>query len=205
MKAMMKKQILKTTTLLMAGWLLAACGTTPPTKFYTLSAEIPQDTQPVNLTDRVIVGIGPIEVAAYLERNQIVTRSGQTRLNLTELDHWAEPIESNIANILATNLSRLLPATHPIARPWSDAEAEFHVLLKITRFDSDPVGEVQLNASWGIQQDRAHKIVVIRETSITQPSVGEGYDAITRNMSLALATLSEEIAQELGKMTSASN
>ena len=189
----------------MAIWLLAACGTTPPTKFYTLSAEVPPGTSPANTTARVIVGIGPVEVAAYLERNQIVTRSGQTRLILTELDHWAEPIESNIANILATNLSRLLPATHPIARPWSDAEAEFHVLLKITRFDSDPAGEVQLNASWGIQGDRTHKIAVIRETSITQPSAGTGYEAITRNMSLALASLSEEIALELGKMTTASN
>ena len=154
--------------------------------------------------ERVIVGIGPVEVAAYLERNQIVTRSGKTRLKLTELDHWAEPIEDTIANVLATNLSRLLPATHPIARPWSDADAEFHVLLKITRFESNSTGEVQLTASWGIQQDRTHKIAIIRDTTISQPSVGEGYDAITRNMSLALAALSEEIALELGNMTSAS-
>jgi uncharacterized lipoprotein YmbA len=191
--------------LLMAAWLLAACGTTPPTKFYTLSAEVPQGTLLANTIDRVIVGVGPVEVAAYLERNQIVTRSGQTRLNLTELDHWAEPIESNIADILATNLSRLLPATHPIARPWSDAQAEYHVLLKITRFDSNSTGEVQLNASWGIQRDRARKIAVIREATITQPAAGKGYEAIARNMSLALASLSEEIALELGKMTSTSN
>jgi len=190
---------------MIAAGLLAACGTTPRTKFYTLSAEIPQATLPAITAERVIVGIGPVEVAAYLERNQIVTRRGKTRLNLTELDHWAEPIEGNIANILATNLSRLLPATHPIARPWSDADAKFHVLLKITRFDSNPGGEVQLKANWGIQRDRTHKIAIIRDTTITQSSLGEGYDAITRNMSLALATLSEEIALELGKMTNASN
>ncbi len=196
---------LRPIALLASIFLLTACGTTPPTNFYTLSAEVPQGMPPASAANRVIVGIGPVEVADYLDRNQIVTRSGKTRLNLTELDHWAGPIESNIANILAINLSHLLPDTHPIARPWPDADAEYHVLLKISRFDSDPTGEVQLNASWGIQLKRAHNLVVIRDANITQPSAGKSYDDITQTMSLALATLSEEIALELGKMTSASN
>jgi uncharacterized lipoprotein YmbA len=205
MKAMNKATRLGPIALLTSILLLAACGTTPPTNFYTLSAEIPQGISPASATNRVVVGIGPVEVADYLDRNQIVTRSGQTRLNLTELEHWAGPIESNIANILAINLSHLLPDTHPIARPWPDADAEYHILLKITRFDSDPTGKVQLNASWGIQREHTHDIIVIRDAKITQPSTGENYDDITQTMSLALATLSEEIALELGKMTRASN
>lgn len=205
MKAMNKATRLKSIALLTSILLLTACGTTPPTSFYTLSAEIPQGIPPASATNRVVVGIGPVEVADYLDRNQIVTRSGQTRLNLTEVDHWAGPIEGNIANILAINLSRLLPDTHPIARPWPDADAEYHVLLKITRFDSDPGGTVQLSASWGIQLERTHDLVVIRDTNITQPTAGIDYDEITQTMSHALATLSEEIALELGKLTNASN
>lgn len=179
--------------------LLAACGTTPPTRFYTLSAEAQQQTA-ADKTRSVVVGIGPIEVAPYLERNQIVTRTGQTRLNLTEFDRWAEPIENNIANVLAVNLSRLLPTTQPIVRPWADAGAEYHVLVKILRFDSNPGGDVQLNVSWGIQQSSTHSMPVIREANISQPSAGEDYEAITKNMSVALAVLSEEIASELGKL-----
>jgi uncharacterized lipoprotein YmbA len=205
MKTTMNGKRLRAIMLMAAALLLTACGTTSPTSFYTLSAEVPRSTLPANTNNRVIVGIGPVEVADYLDRNQIVTRSGQTRLNLTDYDHWAEPIDSNIASILATNLSHLLPNTHPIARPWPDADAEYHVLVKITRFDAEPTGKVQLNASWAIQLERTHDIVVIRDAIITQPSAGQDYDAITQSMSLALATLSEEIALKLGKMTDASN
>lgn len=204
MKAMNIAIRLRPIVLLASFILLSACGTTPPTNFYTLSAEIPQVTPPTSATNKVVVGIGPVEVADYLDRNQIVTRSGQTRLNLTEVDHWAGPMENNIANILAINLSRLLPDTRPIARPWPDADTEYRVLLKISRFDSDPAGRVQLNASWAIQLEHTHDIAVIREANISQPPAGKDYDGITQSMSLALATLSEEIALELGKMTSTS-
>jgi uncharacterized lipoprotein YmbA len=121
-------------------------------------------------------------------------------LSLTELNHGAEPVESNVASVLATNLSRLLPSVHPIARPWTDAEAQYHVLVKILRFDSDSAGNVQLNANWGIQVDATRSMPLIRDAEIKQTSIGEGYEAITKNMSLALAGLSEEIALELGKL-----
>jgi len=177
--------------------MLSACATTPPTKFYTLSAQVSEPDEAAENIQKVIVGVGPVEVAPYLERNQIVTRTGQTRLTLTEFDHWAAPIEDNVANVLAINLSRLLPATQPIVRPWAGAEVKYHVLVKILRFDADASGKVQLDASWGIQLNREQSIPVIRDVTIVQPSSSEDYEAITRNMSLALARLSEQIAKEL--------
>lgn len=179
--------------------LLAACGTTPPTKFYTLSAEATGKVD-ADSSRSVVIGIGPIEVAPYLERSQIVTRTDETRLNLTEFNRWAEPVENNIANVLAVNLARLLPAAQPIVRPWADAGAEYHVLVKVLRFDSDPAGNVRLNASWGIQRSSTRSMPVIRDAVINQPSAGEDYESITKNMSRALATLSEQIAAELNQM-----
>ncbi len=196
----MKTKRLRSFALLAVVALLSACGTTAPTNFYTLSAETAEQAPPGE-QKRVLVGIGPVEVAAYLERSQIVTRPGPTRLSLTELNHWAEPVESNVAGVLATNLSRLLPSVHPIARPWTDAEAEYHVLVKILRFDSDSAGNVQLIANWGIQVHATRSMPLIRDAAIRQASIGEDYEAITKNMSLALAKLSEEIALELGKLT----
>jgi len=196
----MKTKLIRALALLAVAALLAACGTTPPTNFYTLSPEVAGQPTAAENDHRILVGIGPIEVSAYLERNQIVTRPGPTRLNLTELDHWAEPLESNVANVLATNLSRLLPGIHPIARPWADARAEYQVLLKIQRFDADSEGNVQLNVNWAIQLDSTRSIPLIRDSAITQTSIGADYEAITKNMSLALATLSEEIALELDNL-----
>jgi len=147
-----------------------------------------------------VVGIGPVEVAPYLERSQIVRRTGRTRLQLAEYDRWAEPIENNIASVLSDNLARLMPTIQPIVRPWSEAGAEYHVLVKVLRFDSDADGRVVLNVDWGIQQDGSHSMPVVRRTRIEQMSEGSDYDSITRAMSAALTVLSEAIAVELSKM-----
>ena len=200
----MRKNHLGRLGLICLALLLTACGTTPPTNFFALSAEIP-DTRPASLSDdRMVIGVGPIEVSPYLERTQIVTRSDQTRLELTETNRWAEPIETNISRVIATNLSRLLPDTQPIVRPWADAGVEYHVLVKFMRFDSDLAGNVQLHANWGIQLDSSRSMPVIREAKISQASSGESYAEITRTMSAALATLSEQIAAELGEMLASS-
>ena len=183
---------------------LSACGTTPPTNFYALSAEIPELSLADQKQNRTVIGIGPIEVSPYLERTQIVTRSDQTRLELTETNRWAEPIETNISRVIATNLSRLLPNTQPIVRPWADAGVEYHVLVKFVRFDSDLAGNVQLHANWGIQLESSRSMPVIREAKISQPGSGESYAEITRTMSSALAKLSEEIAAELNNMLAGS-
>lgn len=175
---------------------LAACGTTPSTSFYSLSAEAEAVEAPAGMMSTVI-GIGPVEVAPYLERSQIVIRTADTRLSLTEFDRWAEPIENNIANVLAENLSRLLPATQPIVRPWADAGAEYNVVVKLRRFDSDEAGNVTLNASWGIQRHSTRSMPVISEANIVQQSTGSDYESITQTMSAALAVLSKQIADAL--------
>lgn len=177
--------------------LIAGCGTTPPTRFYALSPEIPAVADAQMAQQKVIVGIGPIEVAPYLERNQIVTRTGPTRLKVEEFDRWAASIESNIADVLAINLSRLMPDTRPIVRPWPEVDAEYKVLIKFLRFDSDAAGNVQIQASWGIQLRSTQSMALIRDANIFQPSIGEDYTAITENMSTALATLSTQIAAAL--------
>ena len=200
----MNTKFIRLTALALASLLVSACGTTPPTNFYTLHPDIPTQSGGNSDADKIIIGIGPVEVSPYLERNQIVTRTGNTRLNLTDLDHWAAPLEDTIANVLAVNLSRLLPETQPIFRPWSEAETQYHVLIKVLQFDSDAAGNVQLKANWAIQNDHSQSLTRIRYADIDQPSIGGDYESITKNLSSALAMLSREISQELSQLINAS-
>lgn len=196
----MNMNTLKITFLVLSTLLIAACATTPPTHFYTLSAEAPETPSDIAPDQRRIIGVGPIAVSPYLERNQIVKRTSATRLDVNDINHWAEPIETNISRIIATNLGRLMPDTQPIVRPWADADVEHHVLVNVTRFDADPAGNVLLEADWGIRLESRQRMPLIRHASITQATLGEDYAAITHAMSLALARLSEQIALELKKM-----
>ncbi|MGZ9256206.1 MAG: PqiC family protein, partial [Candidatus Binatia bacterium] len=66
-----------------------------PSRFFMLNP-LPQSEQSRPDTDKVnslFLGIGPIRFPAYLDRDQIVTRAGQNRFDVSENDRWAEPLE----------------------------------------------------------------------------------------------------------------
>jgi hypothetical protein len=177
---------------------ISACGQTPASRFYTLTAQAEVNAESAaNKTNKLIIGIAPIEVAPYLERPEIVTRSSPTQIELAAFDRWAGPFENIVAESLADNISRLLPSVHTIISPWPEADYEYQLVVKIKKFESDENGFIKLSSSWGILQKKTRKMVGTYESTIIQPGTSSDYDSITRNMSLALVQLSEEIAAEL--------
>jgi uncharacterized lipoprotein YmbA len=178
--------------------MLASCSTTPEPRFYTLGAVAPtaQGGQ-VTMDNKVLLGISPVDISPYLDRSEIVTRSGSTQVKLATYDRWAEPLEDMIASAVAENIVRLKPATRAIARPWPEAEVDYMLAIKIKRFDADAKGNIELAASWGIIEQKARKMKTIRESVIRQQGSGADFDAIAQAMSKALLALSSEIAKEL--------
>ncbi len=180
--------------------LLSACGTTAPTSFYTLSPQSAANTAANPQSNRCIIDIGPVEIAPYLDRNQIVTRSSATRLSLTDIDHWAAPLDDTIANVLAVNLARLLPGTQPIVQSWPDANIQYKLLIKVLQFDSNASGDVHFKANWAIQAGRELDLKQVYYADIEQAGIGTSYELITQNMSTALATFSTQVASELQQL-----
>jgi uncharacterized lipoprotein YmbA len=167
---------------------MAACGQTPAARFYTLSPMASgHGSSQSSLANKHIIGIGPIKVAAYL-------------VELAGFDRWAEPFEDIVAGTLAKNISSLLPSVYAIVDPWPEANIEYQLLLKIKKFESDKDGKVSLDVSWGILQHSNRKMKAVYESNIVLPGSSSNFDEVTKNMSLALAKLSEEIAVEIQKV-----
>lgn len=177
---------------------LSACGKTPAARFYTLSPMAEQSTAVHgSKDDKTLIGIGPVKVAAYLDRSEIVTRNSPTTIELASFDRWAEPFEAMIASALAENISTMLPAVQTIVDPWPEAEIEYQLVIKIKKFDGDSAGNIQLHASWGVLQNSTRKMRTVNESRILVPGSAGGFDAIIINMSKALLKLSQEIADEI--------
>ncbi|MGO4340030.1 membrane integrity-associated transporter subunit PqiC, partial [Labrys sp. KB_33_2] len=85
--------------------LLAACAS-PEAKIYTLASQGGQRVagRPVS------VSIETVDVAKYLDRPQLVRRSGDVQLGVSEFERWGEPMGSMVQRVLAENLRRRLPA-----------------------------------------------------------------------------------------------
>src|SRR5437016_14333836 len=86
------------------GLSLAGCGTfsprPDPSRFFTLSS-LPQVAQasPKNSTgpEKMFLGIGPVNFPGYLDRQEIVVRSGQNRLEASETDRVPEPTQDTFS------------------------------------------------------------------------------------------------------------
>ena len=69
---------------LLAALGLSGCGTTQPAKFYTLSpVQAPEKTVPLDIT----VNITMVNLADYIDRPQIVTRSSDYEISINEFEH----------------------------------------------------------------------------------------------------------------------
>jgi uncharacterized lipoprotein YmbA len=177
---------------------VAGCGTTPPSTFYQL--EETASTQLSGLERGIAVGVGPVNVAAYLDRPQIVIRGVGHQLELSEFNRWVEPLTDSISRVIIVNLSNMLESTRvfKIPRRNKTIPLEFRIEIDIARFDGMLGGDALLVARWTLygQEESAlvTKVSIIREFS-----GGEGFDSLIAAQNRALQNLSREIVASIRK------
>jgi uncharacterized lipoprotein YmbA len=169
-------------------------------RFYTLSplSAPGERSGTVSAERRVAVAVGPVAIPDYLNRPQILTRSGPSELKLAEFERWAGSLEEDVSRVLAENLSALLPRDKATVFRWggdaSPFPAEYRVGIDVTRFEGTIGESVVLAARWSVYREEDREIVSAHESNVKEPLEGQEYDALVKAMSRALATLSREIA-----------
>ncbi len=169
-------------------------GPTPPSRFYLLA---PLEAS-ADAAGGPSLGLGPIRLAQYLDRPQIVTRRGTHLLALAEFDRWGEPLDESISRVLAANLSALLRTSRVQRHPWRDGRGiELRVELDVRRFDGPLRGPVELVVHWRASRRDSR---VARISHYSEPLEAEGYEALAAAMSRALRTLSWDIASAVAAL-----
>jgi hypothetical protein len=178
--------------------LLNGCGTTPPSKFYTLEAMSVSETTQIapDKRNNLHIGIGPVQFAEYLQRSQIVTRTNGAEVNLAETHRWAEPLHNNFGRILAENLSSLTGtdkiSLHP-SRNWSDID--YQVVVNVWQFDASKQGEVILVANWSIRGKGGSELLTMKKSVFSANMESTtSYTDIVLALSKTVEMLSNEIA-----------
>jgi uncharacterized protein len=173
---------------------LTGCATTPPSRFYILSA-VSADTAAQPAGPATAVGVGPVELPKYLDRPQIAVRSGANELLYDETHRWAEALQDNVTTVLAENLARLVPTDSVNVFPWwRTTTIDYQVVAEISRFDADASGNVVLSVNWKLYSEQSREVVTQKKTVFTEPANGTDYTDIVAAQSRALASLSREIA-----------
>lgn len=179
---------------------LAACGTSPPAKFYTLSSmplEKPNEKAAPSEKNTVIA-IGPIEIPEYLDRMEIVARADNNRLNISEFDLWGGSLKTDISRVLVENIGILLDGDGLAVIPWKTSmTGSYRVPVIINRLDGIPGDTLTLKAQWSLVDKDEKTPLTFREIIRAKPIKGSTYSAIVASMSEALADLSKSIAESI--------
>ncbi len=174
---------------------LPSCGTTPNTSFYMLAAVHADAASTNSELTGISLGVGPVQLPHYLDRPEIVSRSGSSLLQYGEFDQWAEPLNDGFARVLAENLTYLLPARRTVIFPWKRAvQIDFQLVLDVASFEVDEENKVALTARWAIAMpDGTERIR--RESRIREQAASSSYADTVDAMSRSIAELSREIAE----------
>ena len=179
---------------------LAGCASSAPTRFYVLSplASSKAESQALKDEGSIALGVGPVELPAYLDRPQIVTRLSENELNLAEFDKWAEPLKDNFSRVLVENLSTLLCADAISIFPWKGpTPIDYQVEVTVIRMDGNVGGNASLVARWAIIRQNDRKMMLTRQSSFSRLLSSESYKALVSAQSRAIADLSREIAEAI--------
>jgi uncharacterized lipoprotein YmbA len=145
-----------------------------------------------------VYGLGPIELPAYLDRSELVTRVSPTEVTYSQTDRWAEPLAATFAAVLLQDLSVLLDTHSIFSYPWTGGQrVDYQIEINVLQFDSDVSGNTRLIARWRVRNVRTGTELVTKETNVTHPQTPGDSGARVTALSDTLHVLAQDIADVL--------
>jgi hypothetical protein len=194
------------------GVALAGCvGSSRPSRFYTLSPLEVRDgvaASPVVASSlaadaaspvAATLAVGPVEVSDYLDRPQIVTRTGTNGLVLADFDRWGGTLDREITRSLVATLGQQLAPRSIAVAPWRSVRlgpspAAYRAAVRISRFEGVLGGSVVLHGAWELTA-RGGEPLASREATVIEAVAADGYDALVAAMQRALVRFGQEMAE----------
>jgi uncharacterized lipoprotein YmbA len=173
----------------LAAAFLSGCAGTKPT-FYVLSAEgsLPSG-------GGTGIGVGPVTLAEYVDRTNLVIQTGPNKIELVQSHLWAGDLDNSVARVIATNLGRRLNTGNVRTYPWQrDSEIDYQVAMDIREFLAGDDGFVRIEATWRIYSLPGSKLVRSKTFIAKESIASEDYEAVVAAQSRLLGKLSADIA-----------
>lgn len=182
----------RTTLLLAATIVLAACQSAAPIRYYTLLPPSGSEGAPAqDPAYRVVVE--PIVVPAQVDTPYIVVREGRNRLVPVDDQRWAAPLAEEVRAAIVDGIA----ATVGAAGAGVDSPLPaYRVRIALRRFDSVVGRQALVDAGWSIESTRDPKRNASCD-SLVAVSIAAGFPALADGHQRALAELARRIASGL--------
>ena len=174
---------------LMVAALLAGCAQ-PNKSFYVLTA-----SGPVPSGGGIGIGVGPVSLAEYIDRPNLVTQEAPNQLGVSEDHRWAGDLSASIARVVAANLGRDLKTGNVRTYPWvRDEEINYQVTLDVRQLHSESDGYAVIEAGWRVYQLPERTLKASKTFTDREALESDGYNASVAAQSRLIGRLSDNIA-----------
>ncbi len=195
-----------TRSLLLLAATLMAVGclrTQTAVEYYTLAPLAPAEPAAV-VTPGFNVAVRPVAIPDILERPQIVTRTGENTVSVSDFERWAGTLRKDFTRVLVENLNLLLREDRgAVSTDDIVLDPDFLVAVNVNRFDGRLGESVWLSAVWSVKPQKGAGPLSVRKSMIEEPIRGPGYGELAAAHSRAAAVLSREIADEIRRLRAA--
>ncbi len=148
--------------LIMLTLMLGACSIGQPSKpsnFYVLTPQVSMEDGALlkpsesKADTQKVIGVGPIKIPSYIDRPQMVLRSGQdVRITLDEFNRWGEPLADNVPRIVTDMVAlHAGPDVSVVQYPSaSNRHANLWITMNINRLDGALGESATIDTWWSI-------------------------------------------------------
>lgn len=178
---------------------VAGCGSSPRTRFYTLNPVAP--TTRMSVSNRPPLKISAVHIPGVLDRNSIIRSETNYQLGISSQERWGADLGQMIRRTLTQDLQQRLPDGMVIPPQSPAPDSARGLVVDILSFGPDASGQLELEATWTLLAGSPARVMLQRTAHLTesavQPAARESSSSASAQaaaMSALLARLADDIA-----------
>ncbi len=162
-------------------------------KFYVLTAEGGSPSG-----GGLGIGVGPVSLAEYIDRPNLIVQEGPNQLSVAEDDRWAGDLSESISRVTAANLGRRLNTGNTRIYPWqADEGLRYQVTLDIRQLHSGEDGYAMIEAVWRVYSLPERKLKQTKTFVDREALQADGFAQMVAAQSRLIGRLAQDIAPAL--------
>jgi uncharacterized lipoprotein YmbA len=144
------------------------------------------------------IGVGPVSLAEYIDRANLVLAESENQLSVAEDHRWAGDLSASVARVTAANLGRRMKTGNVRVYPWQgDDGIRYQVTLDIRQLHGTADGHAVIEAGWRAYSLPDRKLKTSRTFVDREPLAADGYASLVAAQSKLLSRLADDIAKGL--------
>lgn len=171
---------------------LAGCASSPRAQFLTLTAVDPNGAAASAV--KIPVQVAAVHVPAALDRREMVSRSADDTVQISDTHRWAAPLGQMARRTLTQDLSRRLLQGSVILPQQPAPKNAYRVVVDILQFDRNAAGKVVFDGSWSLLRGESDHPVLSRHLHLSEQADSNDYGGQARAMSDILGSVADAIA-----------